>query len=61
MSQLREKSGQKFLPETAPGDGTKPSPQAGTKPLPKPLTPPCEVSDKSDDLHVVLIRESLIV
>ena len=49
MSQLREKSGQKFLPETAPGDGAKPSPEASAKPLPKPLTPPCEVSDKSDD------------
>ena len=49
MSQLREKSGQKFLPEAAPGDGAKPSPEAGTKSLPKPLMPPCEVSDKSDD------------
>ena len=49
MSQLREKSGQKFLPETAPGDGAKPCPEASAKPLPKPLTPPCEVSDKSDD------------
>ena len=40
MSQLQEKSGEKFLPETAPGDGA------------KPLTPPCEqVSDKSDDSH----------
>ena len=38
MSQLQEKSGERFLPETAPGDGA------------KPLTPPCEqVSDKSDD------------
>ena len=38
MSQLREKSGERFLPETASGDGA------------KPLTPPCEqVSDKSDD------------
>ena len=50
MSQLCEKSGQKFLPDTAPGDGAKPSPEAGAKSLPKPLTPPCEVSDKSDDL-----------
>ena len=49
MSQLCEKSGQKFLPETAPGDGAKPSPQASAKQLPKPLTPPCEVSDKSDE------------
>ena len=49
MSQLCEKSGQKFLPETAPGDGAKPSSEASAKPLPKPLTPPCEVSDKSDD------------
>ena len=49
MSQLCEKSGQKFLPDTAPGDGAKPCPEAGTKSLPKPLTPPCEVSDKSDD------------
>ena len=40
MSQLREKSGEKFLTETAPGDGT------------KPLTPPYEqVSDKCDDSH----------
>ena len=40
MSQLQEKPGEKFLSETAPGDGA------------KPLTPPCEqVSDKSDDSH----------
>ena len=47
------------LPETAPGDGAKPHPgdgakpcpEASAKPLPKPLTPPCEVSDKSDDSH----------
>ena len=51
MSQLCEKSGQKFLPDTAPGDGAKPSPEAGAKSLPKPLTPPCEVSDKSDDSY----------
>ena len=51
MSQLHEKLGQKFLPDPAPGDGAKPSPQAGAKLLLKPLTPPCEVSDKSDDLH----------
>ena len=38
MSQLREKSGEKFLTETTPGGGAKPS------------THPCEqVSDKSDD------------
>ena len=49
MSQLCEKSGQKFLPETAPGDGATARPEASAKPLPKPLTPPCEVSDKSDD------------
>ena len=40
MSQLREKSGEKVLTETAPGDGA------------KPLTSPHEqVSDKSDDSH----------
>ena len=33
MSQLREKSGQKFLPETAPGDGAKPCPEDSAKPL----------------------------
>ena len=49
MSQLREKSGQKFLPETTPGDGSIAQPEASAKPLPKPLTPPREVSDKSDD------------
>ena len=49
MSQLCEKSGQKFLPETVPGDGATARPEASAKPLPKPLTPPCEVSDKSDD------------
>ena len=38
MSQLREKSGERFLMETAPGGGTKPP------------THSCEqVSDKSDD------------
>ena len=51
MSQLREKSGQKFLPETVPRDGATARPEASAKPLPKPLTPPCEVSDKSDDLR----------
>ena len=49
MSQLHEKSGQKFLPETAPEDGATARPEASTKPLPPPPTPPCEVSDKSDD------------
>ena len=49
MSQLHEKSGQKFLPETTPEDGATARPEASAKPLPKPLTPPCEVSDKSDD------------
>ena len=49
MSQLREKSGQKFLPETTPEDGATARPEASAKPLPKPLTPPREVSDKSDD------------
>ena len=51
MSQLCEKSRQKFLPDTAPGDGAKPCPEAGATSLPKPLTPPCEVSDKSDNLR----------
>ena len=52
MSQLHEKSGKKFLLETAPGDGAKPCPEDGAKPSTKPLTPPCEqVSDKSDDTH----------
>ena len=50
MSQLRKKSGQKFLPETTPGDGATARPEASAKSLPKPLTPPHEVSDKSDDL-----------
>ena len=49
MSQLREKSGQKFLPETTPEDGAMARPEASAKPLPPPLTPPREVSDKSDD------------
>ena len=49
MSQLREKSGQKFLPETTPEDGATARPEASTKPLPPPSTPPHEVSDKSDD------------
>ena len=52
MSQLCEKTGQKFLPDTAPEDGA--------KPLTKPLTPPCEVSDKVM-IHMVSIRKSLIV
>ena len=51
MSQLCEKSGQKFLPETTPKDGATAQPEASAKPLPPPLTPPREVSDKSDDLH----------
>ena len=50
MSQLREKSGQKFLPETTPDDGASAPPEAGAKPLPPPYSPPHEGSDKSDDL-----------
>ena len=61
MSQLREKSGQKFLPETAPEDGVMAPPKASVKPLPPPLTPPREGSDKSDDSHVVSIKKYLIV
>ena len=49
MSQLREKSGQKFLPETAPEDGATAPPEAGVKPLPPPHSPPHEGSDKSDN------------
>ena len=45
MSQLREKSGHKFLPDTTPEDGATARPGAGA------LTPPREVSDKSDDLR----------
>ena len=51
MSQLREKSRQKFLPETAPEDGATALPEVGVKPLPPPHSPPCEGSDKSDDSH----------
>ena len=51
MSQLCEKSGQKFLPETTPEDGATAQPEASAKPLPQPLTPPHEVSDRSDDSH----------
>ena len=49
MSQLHEKSGQKFLPETTPEDGAMAPPEASAKPLPPPSTPPREGSDKSDD------------
>ena len=51
MSQLCEKSGHKFLPDTTPEDGATARPGPGTKPLARPLTPPHEGSDKSDDLH----------
>ena len=49
MSQLHEKSRQKFLPETTPDDGAMAPPEAGAKPLPPPYSPPHEGSDKSDD------------
>ena len=49
MSQLREKSGQKFLPETTPEDGAMAPPEVGVKPLPPPYSPPHEGSDKSDN------------
>ena len=49
MSQLCEKSGQKFLPETTPEDGATALPEVGVKPLPLPYSPPHEGSDKSDD------------
>ena len=51
MSQLREKSGQKFLPKTTPDDGAMAPPEAGAKPLPPPYSPPREGSDKSDNSH----------
>ena len=51
MSQLCEKSRQKFLPETTPDDGATAPPEAGAKPLPPPYSPPREGSDKSDDSH----------
>ena len=51
MSQLHEKSRQKFLPETAPKDGAMAPPEGGVKPLPPPYSPPHEGSDKSDDSH----------
>ena len=51
MSQLCEKSGQKFLPETTPEDGATAPPEVGVKPLPPPYSPPREGSDKSDDSH----------
>ena len=51
MSQLHEKSGQKFLPETTPDDGAMAPPEAGAKLLPPPYSPPHEGSDKSDDLR----------
>ena len=49
MSQLHEKSGQKFLPDTAPDDGASAPLGGDTKPLPPPPSPPSDGSDKSDD------------
>ena len=49
MSQLREKSGKKFLPDAAPADGTSAPPGGDTKPLPPPPFPPSDRGDKSDD------------
>ena len=49
MSQLREKSGQKFLPDAAPDDGASAPLGGDTKPLPPPPSPPSDGSDKSDD------------
>ena len=49
MSQLHEKSGQKFLPGTAPDEGASAPPEAGANPLPPPPSPPSDGGDKSDD------------
>ena len=49
MSQLREKSGQKFLPGTAPDEGASAPPEVGANPLPPPPSPPSDGGDKSDD------------
>ena len=49
MSQLREKSRQKFLPDTTPDDGASAPPGGDAKPLPPPSSPPSDGSDKSDD------------
>ena len=49
MSQLHEKSGKKFLPDTAPDDGASAPPEEDAKPLPPPSSPPSDGSDKSDD------------